>query len=255
MPFTPTCTGGRAAWAAARRRAGAVASPDGLTPAVAPRWAVPAVAVAVAVVAVLTPLVWHTRQPDQVDAWVMSWQEVAYGHAGRLAGVVTDVLMRVAVAVVLASAGLAWRARRLDAMALAITAVPTALVVNRLLKEIVHRQPPDGPLLLFPSGHLAMTAAAVLTAVLVVRVTAAPPGARRAVAWLAGGFLAALGAARLAEMIHYLTDVLAGGATGLVVTLAIALAITAGWRTGWARVTRPGGIDPGEGDLTDQTRT
>jgi len=128
-------------------------------------------------------------------------------------------------------------------------------VVNRLLKEVVHRQPPDGPLLLFPSGHLAMAAAAVLTAVLVVRVTAVPPGARRAVAWLAGGFLAALGAARLAEMIHYLTDVLAGGATGLVVTLAIALAITAGWRTGWARVTRPGGIDPGEGDLTDQTRT
>lgn len=232
-----------------------MASPDGLTPAVAPRWAVPSVAVAVVVVAVLTPLVWHTRQPDQVDAWVMSWQEVAYGHAGRLAGVVTDVLMRVAVAVVLASAGLAWRARRLDAMALAITAVPTTLVVNRLLKEVVHRQPPDGPLLLFPSGHLAMAAAAVLTAVLVVRVTAVPPGARRAVAWLAGGFLAALGAARLAEMIHYLTDVLAGGATGLVVTLAIALAITAGWRTGWARVTRPGGIDPGEGDLTDQTRT
>jgi membrane-associated phospholipid phosphatase len=229
---------------------------DGSTPALAPRWAAPTVAAAAVAVAVLTPLVWHTRQPNQVDAWVMSWQEVAYGHAGRLAGVVTDVLMRVAVAVVLASAGLAWRARRLDAMALAITAVPTTLVVNRLLKEVVHRQPPDGPLLLFPSGHLAMAAAAVLTAVLVVRVTAAPPGARRAVAWLAGGFLAALGATRLAETIHYLTDVLAGAATGLVVTLAIALAIMARWRTGWARVTRPAeGIDPHEGDLTDQTRT
>jgi parallel beta-helix repeat protein len=83
-------------------------------------------------------------------------------------------------------------------MALAVTAVPTTLVVNRLLKEVVHRQPPDSPLLLFPSGHLAMAAAAVLTAVLVVRVAAAPSGARRAVAWLAGGFLAALAAARQA---------------------------------------------------------
>jgi membrane-associated phospholipid phosphatase len=205
-------------------------SPDGSTPALAPRWAVPAVAAAVAVVAVLTPVVWHTRQPNQVDAWVMSWQEVAYGRAGRLAGVVTDVLMRVAVAVVLASAGLAWLARRLDALVLAVTAVPTALVVNRLLKELVHRQPPDGPLLLFPSGHLAMVSAAVLTAVLVVRVTA-PRRARWAVAWLAGGFLAVLGAARLAETVHYLTDVLAGAATGLAVTLAAALVITAGWRT------------------------
>ena len=62
-----------------------------------------------------------------------------------------------------------------------------------------------------------------------------PPGARRAVAWLASGFLAALGAARLAETVHYLTDVLAGAATGLAVTLAAALGITAGWRTRRAR--------------------
>jgi membrane-associated phospholipid phosphatase len=226
--------------------------PDGLTPALAPRWAVPAVAVAVVVV--LTPLVWHMRQPNQVDAWVMGWQEVAYGHAGRLAGVVTDVLMRVAAAVVLASAALAWLTRRLDALVLAVTAVPTTLVVNRLLKEVVHRQPPAGPLLLFPSGHLAMAAAAVVTAALVVRVTAAPR-ARRAAAWLGGGFLAALGVARLAETIHYLTDVLAGAATGLAVTLVAAIAVTAGWRTRRAHMTRPRGVDPLGGDLTDRTRT
>jgi membrane-associated phospholipid phosphatase len=177
------------------------------------------------------------------------------GHAGRLAGVITDVLMRVALAVTLASVGLAWLARRLDALALAVTAVPTTLVVNRLLKEVVHRQPPDGPLLLFPSGHLAVAAAAVLTAVLVVRVTAAPPGARRAVAWLASGFLAALAVARLAETIHYLTDVLAGAATGLAITLAAVLGITAGWRTRRAQMTRPCGIDPLGGDLTDRART
>jgi membrane-associated phospholipid phosphatase len=242
---------GAARW----HRPDGVAPLDGLTPALAPRWAVPAVAVAVAVVAALTPLVWHMRQPNQVDAWVMSWQEVAYGHAGRLAGVVTDVLMRAAVAVTLASVGLAWLARRLDALVLAVTAVPTTLVVNRLLKEVVHRQPPEGPLLLFPSGHLAMAAAAVVTAVLVVRVTAASPRARRAVTWLASGFLAALAVARLAETIHYLTDVLAGAATGLAITLAAALGITAGWRTRRAQLTRPRGIDPLGGDLTDRTRT
>ena len=76
-----------------------------------------------------------------------------------------------------------------------------------------------------------------------------------AAAWLALGFLAALGAARLAETVHYLTDVLAGAATGLAVTLAAARAITAGWRTRRARVTRPSGIDPLGGDLTDRTRT
>jgi membrane-associated phospholipid phosphatase len=117
----------------------------------------------------------------------------------------------------------------------------------------VHRQPPDGPLLLFPSGHLALAAAAVLTAVLVVRVTASP-GARRVVAWLASGFLAVLGTARLAETVHYLTDVLAGAATGLAVTLTAALAITAGWRAR-ARLTRPHGTDPLAGDLTDRSGT
>jgi hypothetical protein len=67
---------GAARW----HRPDGVAPPDGLTPSLAPRWAIAAVAVAVAVVAVLTPLVWHMRQPNQVDAWAMGWQEVAYGH-------------------------------------------------------------------------------------------------------------------------------------------------------------------------------
>jgi hypothetical protein len=168
---------------------------------------------------------------------------------------------------VLASAGLAWLARRLDALALAVTAVPTTLVVNRLLKELLHRQPPDGPLLLFPSGSPPRRPGP----------GAPSPGWPQGswppwapLAWLASGFLAALGAARLAglrvpgrpgrrspgrDVHYYLTDVLAGAATGLVVTLAIALAITARWRTGRARVTRPGAIDPLGGDLTDRTRT
>jgi membrane-associated phospholipid phosphatase len=202
-----------------------VAPPDGSTPVLAPRWAAATVTVAVAVDAGLGALVWHTRQPNPVDAWVMGWQEAAKSHTGQLAGVITDVLMWVVLAIVLASVGLAWLAKRLDAMALAVTAVPATLVVNALLKPLVHRQRPDSSELLFPSGHLAVAAAAVLTAVLVLRVSAASPRSRCAVGWLASGFLAGVGAARLAETVHYLTDVLAGAATGLAVTLAAALVI------------------------------
>jgi membrane-associated phospholipid phosphatase len=53
------------------------------------------------------------------------------------------------------------------------------------------------------------------------------------VAWLAGGYVLAVAAARLVETVHPLTDVLGGGATGLVVTLAGALVIT--WRAGPTR--------------------
>jgi membrane-associated phospholipid phosphatase len=63
--------------------------------------------------------------------------------------------------------------------------------------------------------------------VLAVRVVSVIPCARLVVAWLAGGFVLAIAVARLVEPVHTLTDVLGGGATGLVVMLGAALVIGA----------------------------
>jgi len=199
-------------------------------PALAPPWAAPVVAAALLVGSVLAALVWHATRLDRVDAWVMRWQEMAYEHGHGVAASVSDALAPVALLTVAAGAALAWRARRRDAAVLALVAIPTTLVVEVLLKRLVHRQWPGGPALIFPSGHLAVATAAALTAVLVLRVAPIAPRARVVVAWLAGGFVLVIAAARLVETVHSLSDLVGGGATGLVVTLGAALTITA-----WSR--------------------
>jgi membrane-associated phospholipid phosphatase len=86
----------------------------------------------------------------------------------------------------------------------------------------------------FPSGHLAVATAAALTVVLVLRVVPVAPRVRLVGDWLAVGFVLAIAVARLVETVHSLTDLLGGGATGLVVTLGAASAITA-----WSRSAGP----------------
>ena len=87
------------------------------------------------------------------------------------------------------------------------------------------------PALLFPSGHAAMATAVALTAVLAFRVAPVGHRTRLAVASLTVGYVLAIAVARLVETVHPLTDVLGGVATGLVVPLGAALALTAmfGW--------------------------
>jgi membrane-associated phospholipid phosphatase len=113
------------------------------------------------------------------------------------------------------------------AAALALAAVPVTLAVEILLKPLVHRQWEGDPQFLFPSGHAAIATAAALTAVVAIQVAPVAPPARLAVACLTGGYALAIAAARLVETVHSLTDVLGGTATGLVVTLGGALALTA----------------------------
>jgi membrane-associated phospholipid phosphatase len=188
------------------------------------------VAAALLVGSVLATLVWHATRLNPVDAWVLRWQEMAYDHGGGIAAIVSSALTPVALLTLAAGAALAWRAKRRDAAVLALVAVPTTVVVEVLLKRLVHRQWPGGPALVFPSGHLAVATAAALTAVLVVRVAPVAPRARVVVAWLAGGFVLVIAAARLVETVHSLSDLVGGGATGLVATLGAALVITA-----WSR--------------------
>jgi membrane-associated phospholipid phosphatase len=193
----------------------------------APPWAGAVADTALLAGSLLAALVWHATRLDPVDAWVMRWQELASAHARGLAAVVSATLGPMALLTMVAGAALGWLARRRDLMALALAAVPLTLAVEILLKRLVHRQWEGDPALIFPSGHAAIAIAAALTAVVAVRVVPVAPSARLAVACLTGSYALAIAVARLVETVHPLTDVLGGAATGVMVTLGGALALTA----------------------------
>jgi membrane-associated phospholipid phosphatase len=191
-------------------------------------------AVALLVGTLLAGLVWHATRLDLVDAWVMRWQELAHSHANGVAAIVSGTLPPVMLMTMVAGAALAWLAGRRDAVVLALAAAPDTLAAEMLLKELVHHQWHGDPDLLFPSGHSAVATAAAMTAVLVLRVVPVAPPARVAAAGLGGGFVLVIAVARLVETVHSLTDVVGGGATGPVVTLGAASAITT-----WSRRAHP----------------
>lgn len=193
----------------------------------APPWAAAVALTALLTGSLLAALVWHATQLDAVDARVLRWQELAFARAGGLAAIVSATLKPVVLMTMMAGPVLGWRVKRWDLTVLALAALPATYAVEVLLKRVVHRQWEGDPALLFPSGHAAMATAVALTAVLAVRVTHVAPRARRAVAFLTIGYVLAIAVARLVQTVHPLTDVLGGVATGLVVTLAAALALTA----------------------------
>jgi membrane-associated phospholipid phosphatase len=175
----------------------------------------------------LAALVWRATTLNRVDAWVLRWQNVAFEHAKAAAVIVSDTLVPVVLVAMLTAAAAAWRAERRDAAVLALMAAPAAFAAEFALKRLVHRQWGGGPPLMFPSGHLAVATAVAVTVVLVVRVMPVARRTRLAVAWVCAGYALLMGVARLVETVHCLTDVLGGAATGLVVALGMALAITA----------------------------
>jgi membrane-associated phospholipid phosphatase len=204
----------------------------------APPWAAGVAVAALLAGSLLAALVWHATRLDRVDAWVLRWQELANSRADALATLVAATLKPVVVATMVAGTLLGWLVRRRDLTVLALVALPVTLAAEVLLKWVVHRQWEGDPDLLFPSGHAAMATAAALIAVLAVRVTAVPLRLRPVVAWTAASYVAAIVVARLVETVHSLTDLLGGAALGLVVTLGMALAITA-WCGADASGSRP----------------
>ena len=204
-----------------------VAGPAGSGPALVPPWAAPVAVVALVVGTLLAGWVWHASRLDPFDAWVMRWQELAHSHAGGVAAIVSGTLLPVMLMIMVAGAVFAWLAGRRDAVVLALSAAPATLAAELLLKELVHRQRQGDPDLLFPSGHVAVATAATVTAVLVLRVVPVSPrvAAPRAV----------VAVSRLVETVHSLTDVVGGGATGLVMTLGAASAISASFRRAHVR--------------------
>jgi membrane-associated phospholipid phosphatase len=201
---------------------------DGWSLPLSPRFALVAGVAAASVVVLVAALVWHTRRPNAADAEMMRWQEVARVWGDGIATTIVHAVGPLVVLAMLASAALAWRVKRWDAVVLALVAAPGTLVIELLLKQVVHRQRPGGPDLLYPSGHVAAATAAAVTAVLVLRATLASPRARVRVAWLAGLLVVVIAAARLVQTVHFVTDVVGGVALGLAVTCWAALAITAG---------------------------
>jgi membrane-associated phospholipid phosphatase len=158
---------------------------------------------------------------------VLRWQELALTRTGGVASIVSATLTPVVVLTMVTGAVLGWLVQRWDLILFALAALPTTYAVEVLLKRLVHRQWEGDPALIFPSGHAAMATAVALTAVLAVRVTCGAPRIRMIVVCLSVGYVVAIGVARLVETVHPLTDVLGGVATGLVVTLGVALALTA----------------------------
>jgi membrane-associated phospholipid phosphatase len=192
----------------------------------APPWASAVALTALLTGGVLATLVWHTTRLDPVDAWVLRWQEVALAHAAGVASIVSATLTPVVVLTMVTGAVLGWRVQRWDLTLFALAALPATYAAEVLVKRLVHRQWEGDPALIFPSGHAAMATAVALIAGLAVRVTRGS-GIRRIVVYLTVGYVLAIAVARLVETVHPLTDVLGGVATGLVVTLGMALALTA----------------------------
>jgi membrane-associated phospholipid phosphatase len=204
------------------------ASSDTGNPALSPSWALVACGVATSVVVLVAAVVWHTSQPDPADAEMMRLQEAASVWGDGIATAIASGVGPLVVLAVVVGAALAWRFKRWDAVVLALAAAPAALAIELFLKQLVHRQRPDGSgSLLYPSGHVAVATAAAMTVVLVLRATQAPPRTRVRVAWLAAWLVLVIAAARLVQTVHYVTDVVGGAAVGLAVTCWAALAITA----------------------------
>ena len=204
----------------------------------APPWAGSVALTALVIGSILAALVWHATRLDSVDAWVLRWQDLAFTQADGLATIVSATLKPAVLLTMGAAAVFGWWVKRRDLIALALAALPATYAVEVMLKRLVHRQWEGDPALLFPSGHAALATGVALVAVMAVRVAPVARCARLAVACLSVGYALAISVARLVETVHPLTDVLGGIATGLVVTLGVALALTAMF--GYGRPDRAG---------------
>ena len=161
----------------------------------------------------------------------------------RLANALAGGLRSVTVLGVVAVAALAWIAlRQRNAVVLALLAPMVTLAAERLLKPLVGRRAPGSTVFHYPSGHVAVATAVALCLVLIVRSVRARP-ATRTVTVVSAGLLALLMAlARLVETAHVLSDVVGGAATGVAVTLAVALLLDGRPLPGGGRSGRPAGL-------------
>jgi membrane-associated phospholipid phosphatase len=195
----------------------------------APPWAAVAITVAALITGSVGALVWRSERLGSIDAWAL--RELA-AHSYRefqLASGIAASLQPVVIFGTMAIAILAWVVlRRWNGVILSLAAPAVTFAVEKLLKQLVARRSPGVSVFLYPSGHLAVATALVLTLILVVRSAGARPSIRASVIACSSLFVVVIARARLAETAHSLSDVVGGVATGAAVTLAAALLLDLG---------------------------
>jgi membrane-associated phospholipid phosphatase len=195
----------------------------------APPWAAVATTVAVLITGIIGALVWRSERLGSIDAWALRQLGAHSYREFQLASGVAASLRPVVIFGTMAIAVLAWLAlRRWNGVILSLAAPAVTFAVEKLLKQLVARQSPGASIFLYPSGHLAVATALVLTLILVVRSAGSRPSIRVSVIASAGLFVVVMARARLAETAHSLSDVVGGVATGAAVTLAAALLLDLG---------------------------
>jgi membrane-associated phospholipid phosphatase len=190
----------------------------------APPWAPGATVAALAVVALLGRLGWHSRRLLGVDAWAAEVLSVHTYQQWRLATGLAGGLRALAVVGAVAVAALAWIAlRRWSAVTLALVAPVATLGAEKLLKPLVAHRVPDSTAFRYPSGHVAVLTAVALCLVLIVRSMRARPATLRIAVCSTSLLVLLMAWARLVETAHVLSDVVGGLSTGVAVTLGAAL--------------------------------
>jgi undecaprenyl-diphosphatase len=209
-----------------RRAAAPVPGSTSLAPPWAPAGAVLAVLVTVA----LSGLVWHSTRLPGLDALGLRLLGAHYDEPQfRVATELASALLALTVGGIVATAVVAWMAlRRWKAVALALLAPAATLVVEKLLKLLVARRAPASTVFHYPSGHVAVATALVLSLVLILRPAMDRPRVKLLVGLSVALLVPLMALARMVETAHLLTDVLGGVSTAVAVTLGAALLLDHG---------------------------
>lgn len=190
-----------------------------------------------AVTVVIAILVAHTSQPTFLDRPVDSWLRAHFGlhtlalssHVANIGGLRESTI----IIVIIALACLA--VRRLNGAVLAaISGLAVAGLTEDVVKPLVHRTLAGG--LVYPSGHTAsaITAATVITVLLLNPPSWKPPRWLTIAAAIVTGLVGCLvGAAMISLNFHYFTDAIGGAALAVAVVIAVTFLLDIGVVRRW----------------------
>ena len=188
--------------------------------------------IAVLATVALSGLVWHSTRLPGLDAWMLRLLGAHYDEPQfRIAVELATALRALTVGGILVTAAVAWMAlRRWNAAALALLAPAATLMAEKLLKLLVARRAPASTVFHYPSGHVAVATALVLSLALILRPVDAGPRLKLLVGLSVALLVPLMALARMVETAHLLTDVLGGMSTAVAVTLGTALLLDHGRR-------------------------
>jgi membrane-associated phospholipid phosphatase len=197
-----------------------------------PSWAPKVAAIAAVAASLIGALVWNRGGHGEIDTWgihVLTASRHSFPH--RFASRVDDTVRTLGVVTwTTVIAVVAWVSlRQWEAIVIAIVVAPATVAVELLVK-LAGRRTLGLESFGYPSGRVALATSLVLTLLLVLRAASVPPLVSRSIAVAGGAYVLVMAWARVATSRHVLTEVVGGVCTGVAVTLAAVLVITA-----WAR--------------------